>query len=35
VTLSEWRLERSARQEADERNEYAFTFEDYVRDPGC
>ena len=27
----EWRLERSSRQEADDRNEHAFTFEDYVR----
>lgn len=33
VTLSEWQLERSTRHEADERNEYPFTFEDYVRDP--
>jgi len=31
MTLSGWQLERSARHEADERNEYPFTFEDYVR----
>ncbi len=33
LALSEWHLERSARHEADERNEHAFTFEDYIRDP--
>ena len=33
LTLGQWRLERSARHEADERNEHPFTFEDYVRDP--
>lgn len=32
LALGDWRLESSARHEADERNEYAFTFEDYVRD---
>ncbi len=33
LVRDEWRLERCVRHEADERNEYAFTFEDYVRDP--
>lgn len=33
LVLDPWRLERSTRHEADERNEYAFTFEDYVRVP--
>jgi len=33
LALDEWYLKRSARYEADERNEHAFTFEDYVREP--
>jgi len=31
VMLTDWQLERSSRHEADERNQYAFTFEDYTR----
>ena len=33
LDFSEWHLAHSTRHEADERNEHAFTFEDYARDP--
>ncbi len=33
IELREWQLEHSARHQADDHNEHAFTFEDYVRTP--